>query len=174
MGVAYLPTITRTTSPYGSGTPATVIGGAAMQYHVTNSALLNDNVEDAIDFLMYVSAPRQIERMAAETLMYIPNVVGAKMDERLVPFRDIYSRPYCAIKWLESMDGKYKKYWRRMLDYYLNDGFDEKDEFLIEIENNFAAWVKSHQGDAAWDFAEMEATWRTREERLLRELDTAP
>jgi hypothetical protein len=31
--------------------------------------------------------------------------------------------------------------------------------------------VKSHEGDAAWDFTAMEATWETRKEVLLRELD---
>ncbi len=173
-GVAYLPTITRATSPYGSGTPATVIGGAAMQYHITNSSILNDNVEDAVDFLMYVSAPRQIERMAGETLMFIPNVVGADMDERLEPFRDVYSRPYCAIKWLESMDGKYKKYWLRMLDYYLNDGFGNGDEaidrFIAVLDKNFAEWVESHRDDAGWDFERMEKTWNEREAALVSEL----
>lgn len=172
-GVGYIPTITQETSLYGAGTPATVIGGAAVQLHVTNSALLNDNVEDCINWLMFLTAPQNIERLASEALVYIPNVVGAKMDERLAPFQDIFERQYCAIKWLESMDGEYKKFWRRMLDYYLNDGCT-LDEFLVMLEDNFAAWVADHQDDMGWDFEAMEKTWAQREEALLHELEPIP
>ncbi len=144
-----------------------------MQLHVTNSALLNGNLEECIDFLMYLSAPRNIERLAAESLMYIPNINGAKMDERLAPFQDIFQRRYCAIKLLESFDGKYKKYWRRMLDYYLNDGVD-LEGFLRMLEANFAGWVERHRGDTGWDFERMEAMWRERAGSLLPELEAAP
>ena len=171
-GISYIPTITRETSPYGSGTPATVIGGAAIQLHVTNSAWINDNLEDCIDFLMYISAPQNIERLASEALVFIPNVRGAKMDERLAPFNEIFQRQYCAIKWLESMDGKHKKYWRRMLDFFLNDGV-ELEEFLAMLESNFDGWVSNHAGDAGWDFEPMERAWQQREARLVRELEPA-
>ncbi len=168
--VAYIPTITRETSPFGSGTPSTVIGGAAVQLHVTNSAILNDNLEDCIDYLMFITAPQHIERLAKEALVYIPNVNGAEMDERLAPFQEIFQRRYCSIKWLESMDGEYKKNWRRMLDFFLNDGV-ELDGFLQILDENFADWVESHRGDAAWDFDAMEKAWKPNEEALLRELD---
>lgn len=169
-GVTYLPTITKATSPYGSGTPATVIGGAAVQLHVTNSAVQNGNLEDCIDFLMYLSSPRVIERLAQEALVFIPNIKGAEMDPRLAPFHEIFQRRYCAIKWLESFDGESKKYFRRMLDYYLNDGVD-LEGFLAMLEQNFASWVELHRHDAAWDFGPMEEVWKEREERLIRELE---
>lgn len=171
-GVAYLPSITKETSRYGSGTPATVIGGAAVQLHVTNSAVKNKNLEDCIDFLMFISAPKSIERLASEALVFIPNVKGAKVSKELEPFREIFQRRYCAIKWLDSMDGQYKKYWRRMLDYYLNDGVD-LDGFLAMLEANFAGWVESHIGKGGWDFEAMETVWRQREAVLLRELEPA-
>ncbi|NIA15666.1 MAG: extracellular solute-binding protein [Nitrospiraceae bacterium] len=169
-GVTYIPTLTKATSRFGSGTPATVIGGAAIQLHVTNSANLNGNLEDCIDYLMYLTAPQNIERMTSEALVFIPNIKGARMDERLAPFGDIFRRQYCAIKWLESMDGKYKKYWRRMLDYYLNDGV-ELDEFLAMLEDNFAGWVQSHREEEGWDFDLMEKAWAQNAEALSRELE---
>jgi raffinose/stachyose/melibiose transport system substrate-binding protein len=171
-GVAYLPPITRETSRYASGTPATVIGGAAVQLHVTNSALINDNIEECIDFLMFISAPQSIEALASEALVFIPNIVGAKVDERLAPFQEIFQRRYCAIKWLDSFDGEPKKYWRRMLDYYLNDGVD-LDGYIEMLDGNFAAWVAAHHNEGGWDFSTMERVWRERETDLLREL-TAP
>ncbi len=171
-GIAYIPAITRETSPYASGTPATVIGGAAIQLHVTHSAVLNDNLDDCIDFLRYLTAPQNIERLASEALVFIPNIRGAQMDPRLEPFNEIFQRRYCAIKWLESFDGEYKKYWRRMLDYYLNGGVD-LDEFLIMLEDNFAQWVEAHRGEPGWDFEPLEAVWQEREANLIRELEPA-
>jgi raffinose/stachyose/melibiose transport system substrate-binding protein len=168
--IGYIPTITRETSRYASGSPATLIGGAATQIHITNSAIKNGTLEDCVDFLMYLSAPENVERITKEALLFIPNVQGAEMDERLEPFTEIFERKSCAIQWMEAMDPEFKKEWRRWLDYYLEDGFG-LDEYLKVLDANFAAWVKSHEGDAAWDFSAMEATWQTRKEVLLRELD---
>ncbi|MDX9972329.1 MAG: extracellular solute-binding protein [FCB group bacterium] len=169
-GIGYVPAITQETSRYASGSPATLIGGAATQVHITNSAVNNGTLEDCVDFLMFLSAPQNIERITNEALMFMPNVKGAKMDERLQPFSEIFKRKSCAIQWMEAMDPEYKKVWRRWLDYYLEDGFSQ-EEYLKVLDENFAAWVKSHEGDAAWDFTQMEATWQTRKEVLLRELD---
>jgi hypothetical protein len=119
---------------------------------------------------MFLAAPQNMEKMANEALMFMPNVKGAKMDPRLAPFGDVVKRKSCAIQWMESMDPEYKKVWRRWMDYYLEDGFT-LDEYLNVLDENFAAWVNSHEKDAAWNFTAMESTWQTREEALLRELD---
>jgi ABC-type glycerol-3-phosphate transport system substrate-binding protein len=169
-GVAYIPTLTSETSRFAKGTPATVIGGAAMQLHVTNSAILNHNLDDCIDFLMWLSTPHGIERLASEALIFIPNIKGAKMAPELEPFYEIFQRRCCAIQFLESLDGQYKKQWRRMLDYYLNDGID-LDGYLKILDKNFQDWVASHRHEAAWDFTQMERVWNQRKDQLLAELD---
>lgn len=170
--IGYIPAITRETTRFACGSPATLVGGAGMQAHITNSAWFNDNLEECLDLLMFLSAPQNIERIAGEALLFVPNVKGARMDPRLAPFQEIFQRKSCALQWMESMDPQFKKEWRRWLDYYLNDGFG-LDTYLQVLEDNFAAWVKSHAGDPAWDFTAMEATWQTRKEMLLRELDPA-
>jgi len=168
--VGYVPSLTPESCRFASGSPATLIGGAAMQVHITNSARLNGLLDDCVDFLMFISAPQHIQRIANEALLFMPNVQGAKMDERLQPFAEIFKRKCCAIQWMEAMDPEYKKVWRRWLDYYLNDGFG-LDEYLKVLDENFAAWVKYHEGDAAWDFSAMETNWQARKEELLLELD---
>ncbi len=168
--IGYIPTMTRETSRYAAGSPATLIGGACTQVHITNSARNNGTLEQCVDLLMFLSAPQNIERIANEALLFMPNVKGAKMDPRLQPFTEIFKRKSCAIQWMEAMDPEYKKEWRRWLDYYLNDGFG-LDEYLKVLDDNFAAWVKSHKNDPAWDFAPMEAVWQERKEVLQRELD---
>jgi ABC-type glycerol-3-phosphate transport system substrate-binding protein len=169
-GVAYIPTLTTATSRFASGTPATVIGGAAIQLHITNSALINKNLEDCVDFLMFLTTPRAIERMASEALIFIPNIKGAKMAPELQPFYEIFQRHTNAIQFLESLDGRFKKQWRRMLDFYLNDGLS-LDEYLKVLDQNFQAWVDSHRGEPAWDFTDMEKKWDQRKARLLAELN---
>jgi len=168
-GIMYIPKLTQETTKYASGTEATVIGGAAIQLHITNSALIKENLEACVDFLMWLSAPQNIERLASESLVYIPNIKGAEIDDRLEPFNEIFERRYCAIKWLESFDGEYKTYWRRMLDFYLEGGMT-LDEYLIAIEGNFERWVESHL-ERGWDFSEMDVAWEERKDILLRELD---
>ncbi len=169
-GVAYIPTLTTETCRYASGTPATVIGGAAIQLHITNSARINNNLEDCIDFLMYLSTPQAVERLASEALIFIPNIKGAEMSPELKPFDEIFQRRYCAIKWLESMSGQYKKQWRRMLDLYLNDGMS-LDEFLKVLEDNFSAWVEEHRNEPGWDFAGMDPVWQEHKDRLQKEIE---
>lgn len=169
-GVFYIPSITKETSPYGSGTPATVIGGAALQLHVTNSAPLRGTTDECIDYLMWLTAPENIERITKEAGVFIPNVKGAEMTPNLAPFRDIFQRRYCAIKWLDSFDGVHKKSWRRWLDYFLNDG-ESLDEFIVRLDAIFADWVEAHRADPAWNFERMEAIWQQREARLIGELD---
>lgn len=168
--VGYLPAITSATSKYASGSPATLIGGAGTQVHITNSAVINNCLEECVDFLMFMSAPRSIEKVANEALVFMPNIRGATMDPRLAPFGEVVKRKSCAIQWMEAMDPEYKKVWRRWIDYYLEDGFT-LDEYLKVLDDNFAAWVKSHEHDSAWNFAAMEPTWQSRREALLRELD---
>jgi hypothetical protein len=179
-GVGYIPAITKETSPYASGTAATVIGGAAIQLHVTNSAMINNNVEECVDLLMFLSAPQNLQRLTSEALLFIPNVKGAEMSSELQPFFDIFQRRYCAIKWLESMDGRYKKHWRRMLDFYLNDGFADPEnqqdpiglmKFIAELDSNFTTWVAEHSSEPSWEFEVMEKVWKERESELLKELD---
>ena len=169
-GVFYIPSMTERTSRFAHGTPASVIGGAAMQFHVTNSAVLNGNVEDCIDYLMYLTAPRNAERLINEATIFAPNIRDVQVSKNLMPFQDIFARPYCAIKWMESLDGETKQYWRRMQDYYLQGGVD-LDGYLARLEGNFAAWVDSHRGEAGWDFVRMERVWREREAELRHALD---
>ena len=168
--IGYVPAITQETSKYAVGSPATLIGGAGTQIHITNSAVYNNTLEECVDFLMFLTAPQNVERITKEALIFMPNVRGVAMDERLTPFAEIFQRKSCAIQWMEAMDPEFKKVWRRWLDYYLEDGFG-LDEYLKILDENFAAWVKYHENDAAWDFTEMEATWQTRKEVLIRELD---
>jgi raffinose/stachyose/melibiose transport system substrate-binding protein len=158
-GIFYLPKITKATSRFGSGAEASVIGGASIQLHVTNSAKIYDHLEQVIDFMMFYTAPQNLERVLNETMMFLPNIKGIKVPEELSPIHDIFQRRYCSIKWLESFDSRYKSYWRRMLDLFLNDGLT-LDEYLETLEGNFQNFIDDKKSKQNWDFTEYEKRWK--------------
>jgi len=154
-----LPPITKATSVYGTGIAASVIGGAAIQLHVTNSAIIYDHLEQVIDFLMFYTAPQNFEKVINETMMFLPNIKGVKIPEELAPINDIFQRRYCAVKWLESFDSKYKSYWRRMLDLFLNDGLT-LDQYLAKLEGNLQNYINDKIKKENWDFSHYEEQWQ--------------
>lgn len=170
-GVTYVPRLTTETSKYATaGTKATLIGGAAMQFHVTNSAVINNNVEDCIDFLMYITAPPQMTRLCNEALQFVPNIKGVQVAPELAVFDEVFSRKPIVMQFMENTDGEPKKYWRRWLDMYINDGI-ELDPYLKRLDANFQRWIDSHRGSANWDFAPMEQVWQERRAFLEAQLD---
>jgi len=159
-GIFYLPKITKSTSRFGSGVDASVIGGAAIQLHVTNSATIYDHLDQVIDFLMVYTAPQNFEKVINETMMFLPNIKGVEIPRELDPINNIFQRRYCSIKWLESFDPKYKSYWRRMFDLFLNDGLS-LDQYLEKLENNFQQLINEKIMKENWDFSEYEKKWQT-------------
>jgi len=158
-GIFYIPKITKETSKFGTGIDASVIGGAAIQLHVTNSAKIYNHLDQVIDFLMFYTAPQNFERVLNETMMFLPNIKGIKIPKELAPIHDIFQRRYCSIKWLESFDSRYKSYWRRMLDLFLNDGIS-LDNYLAKLEINFKQYIDEKTKQGNWDFSEYEKKWQ--------------
>lgn len=158
-GIFYLPKITQKTSRFGTGAEASVIGGSAVQLHVTNSATIYDHLDEVIDFLMFYTAPQNFEKVINETLMFLPNIKDVNVPEELTPIKEIFQRRYCSIKWLESFDPKYKSYWRRMFDLFLNGGLSI-DEYLMRLESNFQNFIDEKIEKENWDFSDYEEKWQ--------------
>jgi len=158
-GIFYLPKITRATSRFAVGVEASVIGGAAIQLHVTNSAQHFQHLPQVIDYLMFITAPQNLEPVTNEAMMFLPNVKGVRMAPELAPIHDIFQRRYCSIKWLESFDTKYKSDWRRLLDLFLNDGISLQD-YLARLQGIFARYLDEKARENKWDFSDYEATWQ--------------
>ena len=158
-GIFYLPPITKETSKFAVGVQASVIGGSAVQLHVTNSALIYNHLEQVVDFLMFLTAPQNIEKVINEAKMMLPNVKNVNVLKELEPFNEIFKRRYCAVKWMESFDARHKSNWTRMMDLYLNDGIS-LEGYLIYIENNFSSYFNEKISTEKWDFSEYEKKWQ--------------
>ncbi|MBN1541637.1 carbohydrate ABC transporter substrate-binding protein [candidate division KSB1 bacterium] len=158
-GIFYLPPITAESTPYGEGAEASVIGGSAVQLHVTESARLYDHLDTTIDFLQFLTAPQNFSRIIDETLLFLPNIRGVESPPELNTIRDIFTRRYCAIKWLETFDAKTKARWRRMLDLFLNDGISQQD-YLAHLETIFSDYADEQIAKYKWTFDDYEKIWR--------------
>lgn len=132
-GVFYLPPITEETSPYACGAGPAVIGGAGVQYSATNSAIRKSQVEQAVDFLYFLTRPDNAEKIINEAGLFIPNIKGAKMSPELAPFAEIIKHRYCTVKWLNSFRTEFTDMHQRLIELFLGDGIS-LDEFLQRLD----------------------------------------
>jgi ABC-type glycerol-3-phosphate transport system substrate-binding protein len=89
-GSFFMPPLTKGTGPglseLADGNPAPSIGGAtAIQYGITNTAVKNENVDLAIDFLRYICAPAQASEIIGELGQFLPNIKGVEVNQDLAP-----------------------------------------------------------------------------------------
>jgi hypothetical protein len=148
-GVFYLPEITKATSPFAADTPMCVIGGAAHQLEVTNSAIKDtdpalsfeerieksERLQRVIAFLQFLSLPENVDTFMNEYPSFLPNIVGVDGLAPLKPFDEILKRRYTTTKWVYSYDLRFSNIMNRMLGLYMEDGID-LDGFLKWQEGN--------------------------------------
>jgi hypothetical protein len=93
-GITYLPPFTTADAP-GAQNTAYRVGGpsSAGQYGIAQSAAANGKLDLAVDFLMFVAAPQNFERLVNEHGGYIPMVAGASAGEVMDGFNDIAALP---------------------------------------------------------------------------------
>jgi raffinose/stachyose/melibiose transport system substrate-binding protein len=88
LGTFYVPRITSATSQYADDSvPMRMIGGASgVQLAVSRSAMDKGLVDQAVDFLMYITTPEHNGRITSESKELAPIVIGAKADASLESF----------------------------------------------------------------------------------------
>lgn len=87
-GTFFMPTVTKGTgkgeSQFADGKPAPSIGGATSeQYGVTKIARENNNIDLVIDFLRYMTAPKQADKIIGELGEFLPNEKEANVNSDL-------------------------------------------------------------------------------------------
>ncbi|HIJ75021.1 MAG TPA: extracellular solute-binding protein [Candidatus Hydrogenedentes bacterium] len=167
-GVFYLPRFTTATSEFASETEMCVIGGAGMQYEVTNSAYndtgdpaTSEKLERVIALLQFMTVPEHYERIVNEYPCFLPNVVGVPVLPSLEPFEAILERRYTTTKWIFTFDLRFSEIQQRMLELYLNDGI-ALDAFLEWQEANLEAATQNLLARKNVDMARLEREWDRR------------
>lgn len=88
LGTFYVPRITSATSKYADdNTPMRMIGGASgVQLAISKSAIDKGLVDQAIDYLMYITTPENNGKITSESKELAPIIIGAKSDPSLDSF----------------------------------------------------------------------------------------
>jgi len=164
-GVFYPPPISETYCKYASSRPMCVIGGSAMQYVVSNSAIrdtgdaaTSERLKRCIAFFQFLTTPENTEKVVNEIITYLPNVKGTSPHKELLPFDKFLQRRYTTTKWLSTFDMRFNEILERMFHLYLDDGLTE-EEFLQWMEDNLASTTDSIIRRKKPDFTEMERRW---------------
>jgi raffinose/stachyose/melibiose transport system substrate-binding protein len=178
-GIFYLPRIPSLHSPLSGGHEMCVIGGAAMQYVVTNSAIrdtrdaaTSERLERTIAFLQFLTTPKQADRVVNELLCFLPNIVGVDPHPELMPFHEILQRRYTTTKWFYTFDLKFNEIMERMLFLYMDGGIDEAG-FLDWMQRNTASAVQTLQRRQQIDLEPLEQEWERRS-HLVAEMEGLP
>jgi len=172
-GVFYLPELTKRTSKYASDTPMCVIGGSAVQFEVTNTAVgdtpaslplgermrRSTRLERVMALLQFLCVPENYERIVNEYEALIPNIRGVTPLPALRPFVEILQRRYTTTKWTFTFDLKFSEVQQRLLDLYLNDGAT-LDEFMELQNENLAYATKNAVLRKRLDLERLEGKWR--------------
>ena len=171
--VFYVPPFTRETTQFAAGQQMCVIGGAATQLEVTNSAIADtdpslpmadriaqsERLQRVISFLQFLCMPEQYEQIVNEYPAYLPNIIGVEPLPVLEPFEEILARRYTTTKWVYSFDLRFSEIQRRMLELYLTGGA-QLDEFLGWQEQNIDAATVSMLRRKQPDTAHLERRWQ--------------
>jgi raffinose/stachyose/melibiose transport system substrate-binding protein len=172
-GIFYLPKLTKTQSPFASGRQMCVIGGSAMQYCVSNSAIrdtgnaeTSERLKRVIAFLQFLTIPANTERVVNEPICYLPNIKGADPHKELLQFDEFLKRPYSSSKWFYTFDLKFDDVFLRMLELYLNGGMTE-DEYLDVMDRNLTDAGENITRRKNLDFTAFDKIWSDR--KHLRE-----
>ncbi len=140
--VFYIPQFTTNMCKYAPDVPMCVIGGAGVQYEISNSAIADtgdaetsERLKVVVDFLQFLTEPKNYEKIVNEHPILVPNIVGVPVLPLMKPYEEILERRYTTTKWTYSFDIKFQDILSRMLHLYLDDHIT-LDEFIEWQERN--------------------------------------
>lgn len=164
-GVFYLPRFTTNTTRFASNVDMCVIGGAGVQYEVTSSAYADTGdpatsrrLACVIDFLRFLTAPANYEKIVNEHPLMIPNIVGVPLLPLMQPFAEILERRYTTTKWCYTFDLQFLDIMSRTLLLYLDDHMT-LDELLRWQERNLTAARHRFARRKHLDFISLQRRW---------------
>ena len=165
-GVFYLPPIPPEVCPYADGHEMCVIGGAAMQFSVTNSAFsdtgdiaTSERLKRCIAYLQFLSLPENTDIVVNEVFCLLPNIKGVNPHKELLPFDEILRKPYTTTKWFFTFDLKFNEVLIRQLELYLNDGIS-LEEYLDWMEKNLDYATKACIRRKSLDLTTLDKVWK--------------
>jgi raffinose/stachyose/melibiose transport system substrate-binding protein len=140
-GSFFMPTLTKGDGPglsqFADGQPAPAIGGAtANQFGVTKTAVKNNNVDLVVDFLRFITAPKQASAIIGELGEFLPNIKGVDVNQDLAPALSAVSSGVgeaAMIVYDDKIDSEAATNKDKLIDNYLL-GRAELDETASQVQ----------------------------------------
>lgn len=177
--VFYPPSMTAETSEFATGAQMCVIGGVAMQYILTNSAVRDVPPDPSLDpqrdlerrmresqrlrrviqWMQFVTSPENADLIVNESSLYLPNIAGVDPHPAFQVFEDILAHRYTTTKWTASFDLRFRDFFQRMIDLYLTGAMDE-DDLLEALSRNLAFATESGIRRGVFEIDQLEEEWQ--------------
>lgn len=165
-GMFYLPPITKETSRFAGGYPQCIIGEAATQFSVTNSAIsdtgdpnTSKKLKRCVQFLEFATTPKNCDSVVNEMTALMPNVVGVPTQPDLAPFvKNLEEHPYTTAKWSFTFDLRFREILNRMFYLYLVGGMSEA-EFLDWMQKDLDTAADTIIRRKNLDLTPLDASW---------------
>ncbi len=178
-GVFYLPPIRKEDNRFGIGVPMCVIGEAATQYSVTNSAYndtknqaTSEKLKRVIAFLQFMTTPKSTDKVVNEMVALMPNVVSVPLKPELEPFDGFLTQhDYSTTKWLFTFDLRFREIMTRSFYLYLQGGMSE-DEFMDWMDKDVGAAADTIVRRMNVDLSKFDKAWAAKAEarKSMKEL----
>lgn len=125
-GISYFPPITETTSSFAANNESSyLVGGFTSGYVMTDRARREDIEEQVIDFMMFMTAQPQWERVVTDAPLSVPTLVGMDVPDALVPLSGFLELPIRALKDPDPrLTRRYGEDHRRLMQEYFTGQID--------------------------------------------------
>lgn len=129
-----------------------------MQYSVTRTAKQRDeqdpgHLEQVIDFLQFMTLPKNAVPVVNEASLFVPNFAGAELAPELEPFLEIIDKRYTTTKWRDTLDRRWLDRNRRLIELFLGDALS-LDEFMTLMDENNRDTARRIADREGWTFEE--------------------
>lgn len=143
-GVMYFPVVDSSTSPLvadGIAPTNKAAGYGSFQYSVTQAAVARGTVDQAFDFLMFLTTPENLSPMITEAGFALPAVKGAESSPSLEPFSESIGYPDAPFQEDDSMfDFEFaQKFLAITSPYFAGDQDLEETVAQLDVELKAAA-----------------------------------
>ena len=172
--VFYIPKVTRQTSRFAIGAEPKGYGGPAhIQYSITRTtARRKQSVAACVDLLMWLTAPRHVGPLVAETQAFVPAVrVGDEyFPEHLKFMKPILARGIVRVYWIDAVVLHGMHEWWANMQYFLEGTYTKADVIrtmgaavepgMKELMTKFDGiweWEFDDQGNCTWEIPEVRA-----------------
>jgi ABC-type glycerol-3-phosphate transport system substrate-binding protein len=153
LGTFYCPQVTAATSPYSTGAPMTMVGGASgEQWAITKTAMDKKTVDLCVDWIQFLTVPDNINALIEEAKTAAPLIKGGTPADMFKPFLaqgDSGVSPFVIERFFSTQqrDEWFREFQLFLSDKYTVDGIAARmQEIWVAAADELTSKQKYDQG----------------------------